>query len=157
MPAILPDETYDLWLDPGFQKTDDVCHLLKPFNAALMRRYEVSSRVNLVKKDDAGNESKSSCTRPILTRTGTFNAGITKYTTKGTEIDSLFAAGAERPAHSFIEGARRPVSVNVAFTACQFHFYDPQIQKLVSAAFRPCPWLPNSSCWYLIYAQQLKS
>jgi putative SOS response-associated peptidase YedK len=52
MPAILPDEAYDLWLDPGFQKTDAVCHLLKPFNPALMRRYEVSSRVNLVKNDD---------------------------------------------------------------------------------------------------------
>jgi putative SOS response-associated peptidase YedK len=42
-----------LWLDPGFQKTDTVCDLLKPFNPALMRRYEVSSRVNLVKNNDA--------------------------------------------------------------------------------------------------------
>jgi putative SOS response-associated peptidase YedK len=53
MPAILPDEAYDLWLDPGFQKADGVCDLLKPFNPALMRRYEVNSRVNLVKNDDA--------------------------------------------------------------------------------------------------------
>jgi putative SOS response-associated peptidase YedK len=53
MPVILPDEAYDLWLDPGFQKTDAVCDLLKPFDPALMRRYEVSSRVNLVKNDDA--------------------------------------------------------------------------------------------------------
>jgi putative SOS response-associated peptidase YedK len=30
-----------------------ICDLLKPFNPALMRRYEVSSRVNLVKNDDA--------------------------------------------------------------------------------------------------------
>jgi hypothetical protein len=52
-PAILPDEAYDLWLDPGFQKTDAVCDLLKPFNPVLMRRYEVSNRVNLVKNDDA--------------------------------------------------------------------------------------------------------
>jgi putative SOS response-associated peptidase YedK len=60
MPVILPDEVYDLWLDPGFQKTDDVCQLLKPFDPALMRRYEVSSRVNLVKNNDAG------CAEPVV-------------------------------------------------------------------------------------------
>jgi putative SOS response-associated peptidase YedK len=53
MPVILPEDTYDLWLDPGYQKTDTICDLLKPFNPDLMRRYEVSSRVNLVKNDDA--------------------------------------------------------------------------------------------------------
>jgi putative SOS response-associated peptidase YedK len=53
MPVILPDVAYDLWLEPGFQKTDTVCDLLRPFTSALMRRYEVSSRVNLVKNDDA--------------------------------------------------------------------------------------------------------
>jgi putative SOS response-associated peptidase YedK len=54
MPAILADDAYDLWLDPGFQKADGLCDLLKPFDAALMRRYEVSSRVNVVKNDDVG-------------------------------------------------------------------------------------------------------
>ena len=53
MPVILPDDAYDLWLDPGFQKADAICDLLKPFDPDLMRRYEVSSRVNLVKNDDA--------------------------------------------------------------------------------------------------------
>ncbi len=53
MPVILFEDTYDLWLDPGNQKTDAVCDLLKPFDAKLMRRYEVSSRVNLVKNNDA--------------------------------------------------------------------------------------------------------
>ena len=52
MPVILPDDAYDLWLDPGFQKPDDICDLLKPFDADLMRRFAVSSRVNLVKNDD---------------------------------------------------------------------------------------------------------
>ena len=54
MPAILPDEAYDLWLDPDYQKTDTICDLLKPFNPAVTRRYEISTRVNLVKNDDAG-------------------------------------------------------------------------------------------------------
>jgi putative SOS response-associated peptidase YedK len=52
MPVILPDDAYDLWLDPGFQKPDTICDLLKPFDPNLMRRYEVSNRVNLVKNDD---------------------------------------------------------------------------------------------------------
>lgn len=34
------------------QKADAVCDVLKPFNPALMRRYEVSP-VNLAKNDDA--------------------------------------------------------------------------------------------------------
>lgn len=76
-------------------------------------------------KSDAENESMSSRTPPIPTGTGTFNAGLKKYAAKGTEIDRLFAAGAKRPAHSFVEGARRPVAINVAFTACRLHFYDP--------------------------------
>ncbi len=59
MPVILPDEAYDLWLDPGVQKTDAVCDLLKPFDPALMLRYEVSSRVNLVKYDDPA------CAEPV--------------------------------------------------------------------------------------------
>ncbi len=60
MPLILPDAAaYDLWLDPGFQKTDAVCDLLKPFDPALMRRFEVSNRVNLVKHDD------SACAEPV--------------------------------------------------------------------------------------------
>jgi putative SOS response-associated peptidase YedK len=60
MPVILPEDTYDLWLDPGYQKTDTIRDVLKPFNPDLMRRYEVSSRVNLVKNDDAA------CAEPVL-------------------------------------------------------------------------------------------
>jgi hypothetical protein len=46
------DDAYDLWLDPVFQKTDAICDLLKPFDPTQMRRFAVSSRVNLVKNDD---------------------------------------------------------------------------------------------------------
>jgi putative SOS response-associated peptidase YedK len=66
MPVILPDDAYDLWLDPGFQKVDAICDLLKPFDPALMRRFEVSSRVNLAKYDDpecaeAAVQSNAAC------------------------------------------------------------------------------------------------
>jgi hypothetical protein len=46
------DDAYDLWLDPRFQKPDAICDLLKLFDPALMRRYEVSCHVNLVKNHD---------------------------------------------------------------------------------------------------------
>ncbi len=37
MAVILPDYAYDLWLDPGLQKTDAICEVLKPFDPALIR------------------------------------------------------------------------------------------------------------------------
>ncbi len=52
MPAILSPEVYDLWLDPGFSKVEELKPLLKPYPAAAMRRYRVSGRVNHVKYDD---------------------------------------------------------------------------------------------------------
>ena len=52
MPVIMPLEHYDLWLDPGFKGTDDLRELLRPYEPSLMRRYPVSTRVNLVKNDD---------------------------------------------------------------------------------------------------------
>jgi putative SOS response-associated peptidase YedK len=51
MPVILPAELYDRWLDPGMNGVEDVLSLLKPYDAALMRRYPVSKRVNLVTND----------------------------------------------------------------------------------------------------------
>jgi hypothetical protein len=52
MPVILPTNHYDLWLDPGFKQTDELKELLRPFETGLMKRYPVSTRVNLVKNDD---------------------------------------------------------------------------------------------------------
>ena len=52
MPVILSPEHYDLWLDPGFKRTEALKEMLTPFDATLMRRYPVSTRVNVVKNDD---------------------------------------------------------------------------------------------------------
>ena len=49
---ILSPEHYDLWLDPGFRRAETLQAILRPFNATLMRRYPVSTRVNFVKNDD---------------------------------------------------------------------------------------------------------
>ena len=59
MPAILPRESYDLWLDPGFQDLAAATKMLRPFDAALMRRYPVSERMNNVANDGPD------CSEPI--------------------------------------------------------------------------------------------
>jgi putative SOS response-associated peptidase YedK len=65
MPAILTPDEYDLWLDPGVTQPRRVAHLLKPFDARLMRCYPVSERVNRVENDDA------ECAREVPARTAT--------------------------------------------------------------------------------------
>jgi putative SOS response-associated peptidase YedK len=45
MPVILRQEDYDLWLDPGITAPTRFQHLLRPLDAALMRKYPVSAKV----------------------------------------------------------------------------------------------------------------
>jgi putative SOS response-associated peptidase YedK len=52
MPVILRQETYDLWLDPGFKDVKALAEVLAPFDAAKMRSFPVSSRINGVANDD---------------------------------------------------------------------------------------------------------
>jgi putative SOS response-associated peptidase YedK len=52
MPVILAPDSYDLWLDPGMQDVAAISELLKPYDARLMRRYPISSRINHVANDD---------------------------------------------------------------------------------------------------------
>lgn len=51
MPVILRPDSYDVWLDPRMQNLE-VCEVLKPYEAALMRCYAVSIRINNVANDD---------------------------------------------------------------------------------------------------------
>jgi putative SOS response-associated peptidase YedK len=52
MPVMLERDAYDVWLDPGFRRVEELQPLLKPYPAEAMRRYRVSQRVNQVKNDD---------------------------------------------------------------------------------------------------------
>ena len=52
MPVILRQENYDLWLDPGFKDVKALAEVLVPFDAAQMRRFPVSTRINSVTNDD---------------------------------------------------------------------------------------------------------
>src|SRR6266851_4977223 len=59
MPVILNPDHYDLWLDPAFGDTGSLSEMLKPFDAALMKRHPVSTRVNQVLNDDPD------CAKPL--------------------------------------------------------------------------------------------
>jgi putative SOS response-associated peptidase YedK len=59
MPAILDPDGYGRWLDPGMQNLTAVSELLKPYDARLMRRYPVGTRINHVADDD------EECSRPM--------------------------------------------------------------------------------------------
>lgn len=59
MPVILNPDAYDLWLDPGMRDMDAASELLKPYDARLMRRYPVSTRINNVVNDD------EECSKPV--------------------------------------------------------------------------------------------
>jgi putative SOS response-associated peptidase YedK len=52
MPVILRAEDYDLSLDPGVTDATRVTDCLKPFDARLMKKYPVSTRVNRPENDD---------------------------------------------------------------------------------------------------------
>jgi len=52
MPVILCQENYDLWLDPGFKDVKALAEVLVPFDAAQMRCFPVSTRINAVTNDD---------------------------------------------------------------------------------------------------------
>ena len=52
MPVILDPDNYDLWLDPGIQNVAAISELLKPYDARLMWRYPISTRINHVANDD---------------------------------------------------------------------------------------------------------
>ena len=53
MPAMLNEEDYDRWLDPGITDPEQVMDCLKPFDLKLMKKYPVSDRANRAENDDA--------------------------------------------------------------------------------------------------------
>jgi putative SOS response-associated peptidase YedK len=52
MPALLKPDDYDLWLDPGITDPKRVFDCLRPFNANLMKKHPVTTRVNRPENDD---------------------------------------------------------------------------------------------------------
>jgi putative SOS response-associated peptidase YedK len=52
MPVILPEDSYDLWLDPEFECREPLQQMLKPFSSDEMAMNSISTRVNNVRHDD---------------------------------------------------------------------------------------------------------
>ncbi len=59
MPVVLMPEGYDRWLDPAMT-IDDLRAMLKPYDPALMKSFEVSRAVNSAKNDT------EECIRPVV-------------------------------------------------------------------------------------------
>ena len=53
MPVIVPPDKYDVWLDPEVNDFNVIRDILRPYDANLMRRYPVSTKLNNSKIDDA--------------------------------------------------------------------------------------------------------
>jgi putative SOS response-associated peptidase YedK len=51
MPAILPPDDYDLWLDPEFEGKEELLSLLRPYPADEMTAYPISTLVKSPKND----------------------------------------------------------------------------------------------------------
>lgn len=68
MPAIVSADDYDLWLDPGVTDPTRVLDCLKPFDARMMKKYPVSTRVNRPENDDeeCGREVPIASAAPTL-------------------------------------------------------------------------------------------
>ena len=54
MPAILPPDRFEAWLDPREQRPDRLLALLRPYPAELMESWAVSDRVNSASVDEPG-------------------------------------------------------------------------------------------------------
>jgi putative SOS response-associated peptidase YedK len=65
MPVILPPESYEAWLDPRFRGVAEATAMLKPFDAGMMRRYVVGTRVNNVANDDPDCSARIEPSMPI--------------------------------------------------------------------------------------------
>jgi putative SOS response-associated peptidase YedK len=61
---------YDVWLDPGMKNVEAVSEMLKPYDARMMRRYPVSTRINNVANDDPECSTRVELT---ATQTGLFS------------------------------------------------------------------------------------
>lgn len=55
MPAITPEEDYDVWLDPSHYNREALLAILKPYPSDQMECYPVTPRVNSIKYNDPEN------------------------------------------------------------------------------------------------------
>jgi putative SOS response-associated peptidase YedK len=76
MPVILRPDDYDIWLDPGMTRTDDIVSMLKPYAPDEMKRFPVSGRVNSVDNDDVLCSEPVELSRETAETMGLFDTPI---------------------------------------------------------------------------------
>jgi putative SOS response-associated peptidase YedK len=76
MPAIIPPEQFDAWLDPKQHRADRLLPLLTPYPVELMESWPVSDRVNSATIDEPGLTTAVTLaekSRPTWTQPGLFD------------------------------------------------------------------------------------
>jgi putative SOS response-associated peptidase YedK len=66
MPVIVAPDKYDVWLDPDARDFDAIKDILKPYEAAQMRRYPVSTRLNNSKNEGAEVAAPITLDAPLI-------------------------------------------------------------------------------------------
>jgi putative SOS response-associated peptidase YedK len=68
MPVIVPPDKYDLWLDPDVTDFEAIRNILKPYDAAQMRRYPVSTKLNNSQNEGAESAMPVTLDTPMQAR-----------------------------------------------------------------------------------------
>lgn len=68
MPVIVTPDRYEVWLDPGVTEFDVIRNILKPYDADLMRRYPVSTKLNHSQNEGAEVAAPVALETPIQAR-----------------------------------------------------------------------------------------
>jgi putative SOS response-associated peptidase YedK len=65
MPVIVPPDKYDLWLDPDVTEFEAIRDILTPYDAAQMRRYPVSTKLNNSQNEGAESATPVTLDTPV--------------------------------------------------------------------------------------------
>jgi len=68
MPVIVTPDKYDVWLDPDVTDFDAIRDILKPYDAAQMRRYPVSTKLNNSQNEGAESATPVTLDTPVQAR-----------------------------------------------------------------------------------------
>jgi len=68
MPVIVTPDKYDVWLDPDVTDFEAIRDILKPYDAAQMRRYPVSTKLNNSQNEGAESATPVTLDTPIQAR-----------------------------------------------------------------------------------------
>jgi putative SOS response-associated peptidase YedK len=68
MPVIVTPDKYEVWLDPGVADFEAIRDIFKPYDANLMRRYPVSTKLNNSQNEGAESATPVTLDTPMQAR-----------------------------------------------------------------------------------------